>query len=109
MILPSDIRFGDANIKEAFYKLGKGDSSEKDLFKFINQAMDNLEKNAFCGIQIPKDRIPKEYLTKYGAKNLWKYNLPNAWRIMYTIRSEEIIVISLLLEWMNHKDYNRRF
>lgn len=60
MILPSETRFADEKIKESFYKLEKGDPSEKELFKFINQAMNNIEKNAFCGIQIPKRIIPKE-------------------------------------------------
>ena len=109
MILPSQIRFGDESIKNAFYELEQGDPSEKELFRFINQAMNNIEKNAFCGIQIPKNRIPKEYMAKYSSKNLWKYDLPNAWRLIYTIRGDEVIVISLILEWMNHKDYERRF
>ena len=73
MKLPSDIRFTDDSIKEAFYKLERGDNSERELFKFINQALDNLEENAFCGIQIPKRLIPKEYITKYGVKNIWKH------------------------------------
>jgi len=50
MKLPSDIRFADKSIQDAFYKLENGDSSEKQLYKFINQALDNIEKNAFCGI-----------------------------------------------------------
>jgi len=33
--LPSDIRFADENIREAFYKLENGDDSERELFKFI--------------------------------------------------------------------------
>ena len=109
MILPSEIRFADESIKEAFYKLEKGDSSEKELFKFIDQALENIEKNAFCGIQIPKKQIPKEYLIKYNSTNLWKYDLPNAWRLIYSIRGGKAIVISLILEWMNHKEYERRF
>lgn len=72
MKLPSNIRFKEENLKEAFYKLEKGDESERQLFKFLNQAMDNIEENAFCGIQIPKRLIPKEY----DVKNLWKYDLP---------------------------------
>lgn len=59
MKLPSDIRFVDKNIQDALYKLEKGDNSEKQLYKFINQALDNIEENAFCGIQIPKKLIPK--------------------------------------------------
>jgi len=109
MILPSETRFADEKIKESFYKLEKGDPSEKELFKFINQAMNNIEKNAFCGIQIPKRIIPKEYVSKYGVGNLWKYDLPNSWRLIYTIRGGKVIVISVILEWMDHKEYERRF
>ena len=109
MILPSEVRFVEETTKESFYKLEKGDSSEKELFKFINQAIDNIEKNAFCGIQIPRKQIPKEYIKKYGVANLWKYDLPNAWRLIYTIRGGKAVVISVLLEWMTHKEYERRF
>lgn len=109
MILPSEIRFADEATKEAFYKLDKGDSSEKELFRFINQAIDNIEKNAFCGIQVPKKQIPKEYFKKYGITNLWKYDLPNAWRLVYAIRGGKAIVVSVILEWMTHKEYDRRF
>ncbi len=61
MKLPSESKFADDKIKEAFYKLEQGDTSEKELFKLINQALDNIESNAFCGVQIPKKLIPKVY------------------------------------------------
>jgi len=107
--LPSDIRFVDESIREAFYKLEKGDNSERELFKFINQALDNIEENAFCGIQIPKRLIPKEYITKFGVKNLWKHDLPKSWRLIYSIVNDEIVVVSLVLEWLDHKNYEKRF
>lgn len=109
MIIPSETRFIDIDTKEAFLKLKEGDNSEKELFKFINQAMNNIEKNAFCGIQIPKKQIPKEYTRKYNAENLWKYDLPNAWRLIYSIRGGKAFVISIVLEWLSHKDYEKRF
>ena len=109
MIQPSEIRFVDAKIKEAFYKLKNGDSTEKELFKFINQAIDNIEKNAFCGIQVPKRQIPKEYIKNLGVTNIWKYDLPNAWRLIYTIRGGKAFVVSVILEWMTHKEYERKF
>ena len=109
MKLPSETRFADEQIKRAFYALQEGDNSEKELFKFINQAIDNIEENAFCGIQIPKKLIPKEYIKKYDAKNLWKYNLPNAWRLIYSIRGGKAFVVSIILEWLDHKGYERRF
>ena len=82
MKLPSEIRFADTKIQEAFYELELGDNQEKELFKVINQAFDNIEANAFCGIQIPKHLIPKEYVTKYGVKNIWKYDLLKGWRLI---------------------------
>ncbi len=109
MKLPSEIRFADENIKKAFYKLKEGDKSEQEMFKFINQALNNIEENAFCGIQVPKKLIPKEYIQKYGVGNLWKYDLPNAWRLVYSIRGGKAIVVSIVLEWMTHKEYERRF
>ena len=109
MKLPSDIRFVDKNIQDALYKLEEGDNSERELYKLINQALDNIENNAFCGIQIPKKLIPKEYILKYDVKNLWKYDLPKGWRLIYSIVNDEIVVVSLILEWFDHKTYERRF
>jgi len=109
MKLPSTVRFADENIKESFYSLEQGDNQEKELFKMINQAMDNLEKNAFCGIQVSKKLIPKEYLQKYTIRNLWKYDLPRGWKLIYSITREEIIVLSLIMEWFDHNEYEKRF
>lgn len=109
MKLPSDIRFAEESVKKAFYKLKNGDDSERELFKFINQALDNVEENAFCGIQIPKKLIPKEYILKYEVKNLWKYDLPKGWRLIYSIVNDEIVVVSLILEWFDHKEYEQKF
>ncbi len=109
MKLQSTARFADNGIKEAFYKLEKGDESEQKLFKLIDQALSDIEEDAFCGIQIPKKLIPKEYKKKYGVTNLWKYNLPEGWRLIYSIAKEEVIVVSLVLEWFDHKNYERRF
>jgi len=106
MKLPSTIRFADIKIKESFHSLEK---DEKELYKSINQALDKIEKNAFSGIQISKKLIPQEYKQKFGIENLWKYNLLNGWRLMYSITSDEIIVLSLILEWFDHKEYERKF
>ena len=108
MKLPSTTRFADEKLKEAFYKLEHGDDSKRLLFKVINQALDNIEQNAFCGIQVPKRLIPSEY-TKKNIKNLWKYDLPRGWRLMYSIVNEELVVVSIVLEWLDHKEYERRF
>ncbi|KHO48137.1 MAG: hypothetical protein QT00_C0001G0150 [archaeon GW2011_AR5] len=108
--MKSNIVFADARIKAAFNKLRASKTESKMLHEFMLRAFDDLEKDAFCGIQIPKNLIPKEYEKRYGKlNNLWKYNLPNAWRLIYTIKTEEVLVLSVVLEWMDHKNYERRF
>ncbi|MBI2653564.1 hypothetical protein HYX02_02010 [Candidatus Woesearchaeota archaeon] len=102
MKLPSKIQFADEKVKKAFEELSHSD--ERGLYNWLVQAFKNIEGNAFCGIQIPKKLIPKEYLKKYNIHNLWKYNLPNAWRLLYSIESNGIIVISIILEWLDHKE-----
>jgi Txe/YoeB family toxin of Txe-Axe toxin-antitoxin module len=105
MKLPSNVKFANQQLKEKFYELEK---NNQELFKFLNQALNNIEENAFCGIQIPKKLIPKTYSKKYKIKNLWKYDLPKGWRLFYSVTSNKIIVISLILEWFNHKKYEKK-
>lgn len=101
------VDFIDEKLKEAFEKLK--DSSEKELYKFINQAIDNLKENPTCGIHIPRKLTPKKYTKNYQVTNLWKYDLPKSWRLIYTIESDEVKIISIILEWMTHKEYDRLF
>jgi len=103
------VAFINEKLKSNFKKLVKGKFEDKQLFKFINRAIDDLKKNPFCGIKIPKKLWPKEYIKKYQITNLMKYNLPNAWRLIYTIEADEIKIVNIILEWMDHKEYERRF
>ena len=64
MEIKSKVQFADEKLKESFYNLKNGDYQEKELFKFLTQTFENLEENAFCGIQIKKKLIPKEYVGK---------------------------------------------
>ena len=107
MRIPSRITFVDEKLKETFEDVGR--LGNKELHGWLVRAFGQIEKNAFCGIQIPKRLIPKNYLQKYRIFNLWKYNLPRGWRLLYSIVGDQIIVISIILEWMDHKEYNRRF
>ncbi len=106
--MKSEIRFADKRVKESFEKL-KNSNIDKKLYSWINKAMDDLEQNAFCGIRIRKELIPRSYIEKYGIDNLWKYDLPQGWRLIYSVSNSGIWVLSIILEWFNHKNYERRF
>ena len=106
---PSDLHFADEKLKKAFEALKSSTTEDKLLYDWLLRAFEDIQKNVFCGIQIPKKLIPKEYIQKYNIKNLWKYNLPNAWRLLYSIEGRDVKIISIILEWLDHKNYERRF
>lgn len=108
MILPSSVAFANVKLKEYFINLEKGDDFERKLFRYIASAIKDIENNAFCGIQIKKNQIPRIY-KKSGLTNLWKYNLPAGQRLIYTIIDNKIIIISMIIDWMDHKEYEKRF
>ncbi|MBS3108333.1 hypothetical protein J4409_00515 [Candidatus Woesearchaeota archaeon] len=84
-------------------------SDHQTLLNSIKQKIDILKANPEYGTHISKDRIPKEYIIKYDVNNLWKVDLSGAWRMIYTIRGNEVEIISLILDIMNHKDYEKKF
>lgn len=106
MIKASKVVFISDDLEKSFNELPEDDF----LKKSIKQAILNLRENAFYGIHVPKRLIPRGYIQKWGIKNLWKYDLPRGWRLMYTVTADnEVDLISAILEWCNHKDYERRF
>ena len=107
--MKSEIKFIEEKVKKSLEELKDSKTEDKLLYKWINRAMDDLEENSTCGIQIPKRLWPKVYVQKYGIDNLWKYDLPKGWRLIYSIAKGEVIIFSIILEWFNHKDYERRF
>ncbi|MBU0662850.1 MAG: hypothetical protein ABH854_00920 [Candidatus Diapherotrites archaeon] len=109
MILPSRVIFADKKIKRAFFKLKKGKYEDKRLYELLERAFKDIEEDAFSTTHIPKDRIPAEYKKKYGIDNLWKYDLPNGWRLLYSVARKELIVVSIVIEWYKHSKYERRF
>lgn len=107
--MKSQIKYAEEKVKKSLDELKNSKTEDQKLYKWINRAMDDLEENAFCGIQIPKKLIPKIYIEKYKIDNLWKYDLPKGWRLIYSIANGEVQILSIILEWMCHKDYEKRF
>ena len=106
MIKPSKVKFISEKLEEDFNSLDESDI----LKKSIKRAIRDLQQNAFFGIQIPKRLFPAVYIERYNITNLWKYDLPNGWRLLYTITVEnQVQIISAILEWFNHKAYEKRF
>lgn len=106
MIRASKVVFVSKELEDSFNTLPENDFLKKSII----QAVKNLKENAFTGIHVPKRLIPEDYIRRWEIKNLWKYDLPRGWRLMYTVTSDnEVELISAILEWCDHKEYERRF
>lgn len=90
-------------------KDGKDNTGEMQLLRSIKQKVDFIKANPFYGDNISKALIPKEYIIRYNAKNLWRVELTNFWRMLYTIKGDQIEVICFVLGILDHKDYDKKF
>lgn len=103
---PADrVKFADSKVEENFNSL----KEEDWLKKALRKAISDFKENAFCGERIRKELIPKKYIKKYGIDNLLWYPLPNAWRLVYSVFSDERELFAMIVEYMDHKEYERRF
>ncbi len=100
------IIFVDESLEQAFETL-----HEKDpLKKALTRAIKTIKEDCYCGRQVKKNLIPKILIGKYKINNLWIYNLPSSWRLLYSVTTgKELEIIAALLDWMDHKDYERLF
>ena len=68
-----------------------------------------LKENMFAGEQVKKSQIPVEY-RKLKVNNLYRFSHPKGYRSCYTlVHYENIGVCPLVLDMMNHKEYDRVF
>ena len=52
------VAFADESIQKAYFETKEEDPR---LYKFLERATDDIKKDPFCGIQIPKKQIPRTY------------------------------------------------
>jgi Txe/YoeB family toxin of Txe-Axe toxin-antitoxin module len=104
--MESKVRFVDISLKETYENLR--DSDER-LYNEVKKAIEDISKNSFVGRSVRKKLIPKSLIRKYKINNLWIYNLRKDWRLIYSVGRDEIDVIAIVLDWMNHKEYERLF
>ena len=92
------------NVKEE-EKRGATNSENATLFRSINQKIDWLKENPLVGEVVKKKDIPKDL----DVDNLFKLKLARYWRMLYTIRRQEIEIFCFVLTIEPHPDYDKRF
>lgn len=83
--------------------------SDSYLCRTVEAALDVLKENMFAGESVEKKKFPKIYVQRYGITSLYKYNLDASSRLTYTLVADESGTAVVMLEIMNHKEYEKRF
>jgi mRNA-degrading endonuclease RelE of RelBE toxin-antitoxin system len=107
-----EVRFS-REFSEEYSKLKKraesGRGEARYLVKIIDKGIAKLKRDREAGKRIPRRLIPRGYAVKYGVTNLWKLNLDRYWRMIYTIVGDEVRLVSIIIEVLNHKKYDIKF
>lgn len=85
--------------------------TERTILKALHKKIELIKANIHYGDPISKKLIPKEYKTNYGITNLFRVELPNYWRMLYTLTDGEskVEIIAFVLDIINHEEYNKKF
>ena len=70
------VGFIDEKTREEYHKAKQEDPA---LYAVLERATADLKANPLCGIKIPRNLWPKEYLKKYSIDNLWTFRTPGVW------------------------------
>jgi hypothetical protein len=84
-------------------------SFNTQLLKAIEREKNNLKIDPQYGIHIPRKNISKAIMARYGTDRLWKINLVGYWRMIYTLVGDRVKIVAFILEFMDHKKYNKIF
>ena len=90
-------------------KKGVDSSFHQTLLRSIKRIIETLKDNPFAGDQVRKTLIPPKYIVKYEINNVWRIELANRWRLIYTIKSENVEIINFILDIVDHKKYDKIF
>ena len=84
---------------------------DRSILNAINKKVELIKANVHYGNPIAKKLIPEEYKIKYEVTNLFRVELPNYWRMLYTLTDEEsqIKIVAFILDLIDHKEYNKKF
>ncbi|MBI4043868.1 MAG: hypothetical protein HY393_03610 [Candidatus Diapherotrites archaeon] len=80
-------------------------SENQTLWRSINEKIEWLKEDPLRGEVVSKKDIPKGL----DVDNLFKIRLAQYWRMLFTIRRQEIEVICFVLVIESHPDYDKRF
>lgn len=89
----------------------EGSKIERSILNSIKKKVELVKANPHYGDPISKKMIPAEYIEKYGITNLFRVELSNYWRMLYTLTDGGSVVeiIAFILDIVDHETYDNKF
>jgi hypothetical protein len=107
------IRFSEEakQIYDFLEKQARTSKKERIILNSLKAKLDSIKKDPHYGSPIRKKLIPSYYRIKYSANNLFRIELPQFWRMLYTLTNSEteIEIIAFVLDVLDHEDYDKKF
>jgi len=95
--------------KDAFLQLKqRTDKEAVSIINSFNRITDILKQNPQYGEPIPKYLIPERF-KKQGIQNIYRAELSNFWRMLYTLEGNKIEIFLFILSIVDHPAYNKIF
>ncbi|MBS3115312.1 hypothetical protein J4482_01650 [Candidatus Woesearchaeota archaeon] len=95
--------------EEAFLELKKRTDKEAvSILNSIERIKIILKDNPQYGNPLKKELIP-ENLKRLGIQNLYRTELSNYWRMLYTIEGNTVEIFLFVLNIMDHNEYDKMF
>ncbi len=95
--------------QEAYLELKKRrDRESQSILRSILRVFDILKENPQFGEPIRKRLIPQKFI-EMGVQNLYRAELSNYWRMLYTLEGSQIEIFCFILSIGDHKEYNKLF
>lgn len=108
MFLGKEVRvFLRGPAKESFSDLKrKNDPEAKSIINSIERIIEVLKQNPQFGDPLKKDLIPESF-KKQGIQNLYRIELSNFWRMLYTLEGNKVEIFVFVLSITDHTDYDK--
>lgn len=95
--------------KNAYLELKKREDQEaRAIISSFNRIKEILKENPQFGDPIAKNLIPKNF-KQSGIQNLYRLELSNYWRALYTIQGNKVEIFLFILNIFDHTHYNKIF
>jgi hypothetical protein len=93
--------------QESFLELKKRKDRESiQIIKSVERIIEILKYNPQYGDPIKKELIPREFKDE-GIKNVYRAELSNYWRMLYTIEGSRIDILVFILTISDHPEYDQ--